>query len=68
MISATAGLTAIKLGGLTIHSPAGLQKGNKTAAQLVAKMVPDAANKWDCAKVILVEEFSMTSAAFWCRV
>ena len=64
-VIASTGLAALALGGVTIHSAAGLKRGNKKIVQdLVDEMKATVKARWRLVKAIIIEKFSMLSADF----
>lgn len=63
-VTASTGLAALALEGVTIHSAAGLKRGNLNAKDLVREMKAAVKNRWRTVKAIIIEEFSMLSANF----
>ncbi|DBA73814.1 TPA: hypothetical protein ACH3X2_009602 [Trebouxia sp. C0005] len=67
MMSSSAGTTALALGkgANTIHSAAGVGRGHGSAEKIYESMPESARKRWREVQVILIEEFSMLSAAFF---
>ena len=65
VITATTGISAYLLNGVTLHSWAGLGLANDTAENLAKKILPSAAKRWKEAKVLVIEEISMLSGIFF---
>ena len=63
-VTASTGLAALALEGVTIHSAAGLKRGNGKAQDIVNGMKAAVKNRWRLVKAIVIEEFSMLSADF----
>ena len=63
-VTASTGLAALALEGVTIHSAAGLKRGNLQAKDLVHEMKATVKNRWRTVRAIIIEEFSMLSANF----
>ena len=63
-VTASTGLAALALEGVTIHSAAGLTRGNQKAKDLVHEMKATVKNRWKTVRAIIIEEFSMLSANF----
>lgn len=60
-VTASTGLAACNIGGMTLHSFAGIGLGKEDAATLVKKIRrnPKAKNRWLKTKVLVVDEISM---------
>ena len=63
-VTASTGLAALALEGVTIHSAAGLKRGNKKAQELVNEMKAAVIKRWRLVRAIIIEAFSMLSADF----
>ena len=63
-VTASTGLVALVLEGVTIHSASGLKRGNKKAQDLVNEMKSAVKSRWHSVKAIIIDEFSMLSANF----
>ena len=65
-ITASTSLAALAIDGTTIHSAAGLQRGNGTVEKIVEDIMkrPRIVKRWRGIRVIVIEEFSLISARF----
>ena len=63
-ISASTGLAAMSIGGSTLHSLAGVQRGRGEAAQVIAKMKAWPKQRWKTVQVVVIDEVSMLSGRF----
>ena len=63
-VTASTGLAALALDGVTIHSASGLKRGNKKAQDVVNEMKGAVKARWQSVRAIIIEEFSMLSADF----
>ena len=63
-VTASTGIAALALEGVTIHSAAGVRRANLKAKDLVREMKAAVRTRWQKVKVIIIEEFSMLSASF----
>ena len=63
-VTASTGLAASALEGVTIHSAAGLKRGNQAAKDRVREMKTAVKNRWRMVRAIIIEDFSMLSASF----
>lgn len=63
-LTAPTGAAALQIGGTTLHSWAGIGRGNGSTAELVARVCADidACNRWVCATLLVIDEVSMLSA------
>lgn len=57
--TSSTGVSAILIGGKTIHSWAGIYLGEKSAEELVARMKFQNQQKWKRTKVLFIDEISM---------
>ncbi|KAL3156494.1 DNA helicase, variant 2 [Trebouxia sp. C0009 RCD-2024] len=64
-ITASTALAALGIDGTTIHAQAGLQRGRGTAKEIVTRMKVPVRRRWHLVKVVVIEECSMLSAAFF---
>ena len=60
-VTASTGLAACNIGGVTLHSFAGIGLGKEAPADLVKKIKrnPNAKNRWLKTKVLIIDEISM---------
>lgn len=60
-ITASTGLAACNIGGVTLHSFSGIGLGRESVEQLVKKIrrVPKSKQRWSRAKVLIIDEVSM---------
>ena len=63
-ITATTGIAAIDIGGVTLHSASGLQRGYGDAQHLVDQMKATQRARWRLVRAIVVDEISMLSGPF----
>ncbi|OLQ11228.1 ATP-dependent DNA helicase RRM3 [Symbiodinium microadriaticum] len=63
-LTAPTGAAALQIGGTTLHSWAGIGRGNGSTAELVARVCADidACNRWVFATLLVIDEVSMLSA------
>lgn len=61
-ITATTGASAVNVGGITIHSFAGLGIGDRTAGQLIYRMHPETAERLRACSLLAIDEISMLDA------
>ena len=68
-ITASTGVAACNIGGVTLHSFAGIGLGEESAVEMLLKLqdgkkppLREAADRWADAKVLIIEECSMISA------
>ena len=66
-VTASTGLAACHIGGVTLHSFAGIGIGRDTAEQLVKKIRRNAKakNRWMRTKVLIIDEISMVDGALF---
>lgn len=62
LITASSGSAASRIGGTTLHSALGLQRGNKTVPQLRQEMSQSVKENWRNVQVLVIEEYSLISA------
>lgn len=66
-VTASTGLAACNIGGITLHSFAGVGLGNGTTESLIKKVKRNrkAANRWREVKVLIIDEISMIDGKFF---
>ena len=66
-VTASTGLAAFNIGGVTLHSYAGVGLGKEPAEDLVKKVNKNAKskNRWIKTKVLIIDEISMVDGAFF---
>lgn len=66
-VTASTGLAACNIGGITLHSFAGVGLGNGTSESLIKKVKRNrkAANRWREVKVLIIDEISMIDGKFF---
>ncbi|KAG8835974.1 hypothetical protein FRC17_010943 [Serendipita sp. 399] len=69
-ITASTGIAACNIGGVTVHSFGGFGLGNDTAARLAAKVRGNqkAHSRWARTKVLIIDEISMLEGDFFDKV
>ncbi|GAM21820.1 hypothetical protein SAMD00019534_049950 [Acytostelium subglobosum LB1] len=63
-VTAATGIAAVNIGGVTLHSFAGIKMGHGTPEQLVSKILKSRiyTKRWTEAKVLVIDEISMVDA------
>lgn len=66
-VTASTGLAACNIGGITLHSFAGVGLGRESVAEMVKKVKKNKKNvlKWTKTKVLIIDEISMVDADFY---
>lgn len=64
-VTASTGIAATSIAGITFHSQSGLQRGYGSASRLIKEMNKSARNRWRHVQAIVIEEISMLSEAFF---
>lgn len=66
-VTASTGLAACNIGGITLHNFAGVGLGNGTGESLVKKVRKNrkALNRWKTVKVLIIDEISMIDGNFF---
>lgn len=64
-VTSSTGVSAVDIGGMTIHSWAGMGLGEGHPTEIVKKMSRMATPRWKKAKVLIIDEISMISGLFF---
>ncbi|KAL0220341.1 hypothetical protein RCL1_000195 [Eukaryota sp. TZLM3-RCL] len=61
-VTASTGIAAVQISGITVHSFAGIGLGNNTTPELVKSMSAKARKRWKSTKCLIIDEISMVDS------